>query len=324
MLLLIFLSPGGFASAQSIHSIKPGADKSGPLSDLRDMGTGVVTSVVDPLTVVLADKRIIHLASVDLPIYPGEKENAFATLALQRMQSLYLGQKITFYQTRGEDKGRLNALGQNLGHIVKREGDKQIWAQKVLLEEGLVRALPTISNPEAATALREAEIVARKTQKGLWRSAPWTVKDPTTVSAYLGTIQVVQGKVHSVATRNNVTYINFDRDWKTDFTIEVDAAMRRQLMRAKLNPMALTGKYVEVRGFVENHNGPAIQLESPQLLQIVEARKPEAPVAEEPKLEQGVERITVEPIPMLPKDTGKEDTKPKKPRRDPKTYEPNT
>ncbi len=291
------------------------------MDELRDMGTGVVASIVDPLTVVLADKRIIHLASVDLPIYPGEKENAFAILAIQRMQSLFLGQKITFYQTRNEKNGRLNALGQNLGHIVKRNGDNPVWAQKVLVEEGLVRALPTMSNPENAAALLEAEIKPRTLRKGLWGTAQWAVKNIDTVGSYVGTIQVVQGKVYSVSTRGNITYLNFGRDWKTDFTIEVDATMRRALMKNAINPMALTGKFVEVRGFVEEHNGPSIQLEAPQLLRIIEVKTAatEAPKPAEPPLEKGVARYQVdaETLPKLSDDKGKEaPTKPKLPRKD--------
>lgn len=236
---------------------------------MRDMGSFVVTTIVDPLTFVLSNKSVVHLAGVDLPVYPGEKENAFAALALQRMKALYLGQKVTFFQTRAQDKGRINAMGQSLGHIVKRENGKEIWAQQVLVREGLVRVLPTSSNKEGADLLYKAEETPRQKRTGIWGSQPWSVKNPESVAAYTGTVQVVEGIVQNVATRNNVTYLNFGRDYKTDFTIVIDGTARRALMKDGLNPLGLSGKTVQVRGFVEDYNGPAIELDNARLLRVI-------------------------------------------------------
>lgn len=272
--MLLLLLCGGAVHAQTLHSMSAGeGKKGGALAELREEGTHIVTAIVDPMTVILDNKTVVRLAGIDLPIYPGEKENPFAALAMQRLQALYLGQKVALFETRKADKGRINAMGQTMGHIVKRQEGKEFWAQKILVEEGLVRVLPTVSNPEGAVALFAAEDGPRDARRGLWATQAWTVKDPGSVGAYKGTIQVVRGRVENVSTRNNLTYINFGRDWRTDFTIVIDPLTRRALLRAGLNPLSLTRKTVEVRGFVEDWNGPSIMLDNAALLRIVPAEK---------------------------------------------------
>lgn len=274
----------------------------------RAMGSFTVRAVPDPLTVVLDNGKVVRLAGIDLPVFPGEKESPFAALALQRMQSLYLGQKITLYQTRDVKKGRTDSMGRQMGQIVRMQGERQIWAQKILVEEGLARVLPTLSNSEGAEELYEAESKPRDGRKGIWSTSPWSVKDPDSVAAYAGTVQVVRGKVHGIATRNNLTYLNFDRDWKTDFTIEIDAATRRALLRRNTNLMNLANKTVEVRGYVENKNGPNIKLDSPLLLRVLNAPpKAEETKEEEPQYEQGSEVIKVEALPDLPEQDTEEE-----------------
>lgn len=289
---MLFCLPVIPVQAQTIHSIRVGENKhDGGLTELREEGSHIVTAVIDPTTLVLDNKKVVRLAGIDLPIYPGEKENAFAVLAMQRLQALFLGQKVILFQAKDEEKGRINAMNQTMGHILKREGDKEIWAQKMLVEEGLVRVLPTISNPEGASLLFTAEDKPREGRKGLWSTQPWAVKSPDTVMDYVGTIQVVQGKIASVATRNNVTYLNFGRDWKTDFTIVVDATTRRALMRNKINPMGLANKIVEVRGFVEDLNGPSITLDSPAVLRVL----PSSVAVDAPAKEEAPKPSATEP-----------------------------
>lgn len=260
----------GVSFAQTIHSLRPGERQEGLGKELKDMGSFVVTAITDPTTFVLADKRVLRLTGVDIPVYPGEKESPFAALALQRMQGLFLGQKVALFQTRDEKKGRMGALGHALGHVAKREGDnKPVWAQEVLVREGLARALPTVSNPEGATLLFAAEEKPRTARQGLWGSQQWSVKSPDTVDAYIGTIQVVEGTIKNVGTRQNYTFLNFGQDFKTDFTVVIDSETRRAMMRNGVNPLGLSGKTVEVRGFVESYNGPSIQLDNPMLLRVL-------------------------------------------------------
>lgn len=269
-LLCWLLLCGGAANAQTLHSMTVGEDKKGgALSELREEGTHIVTAIVDPTTVILDNKKVVRLAGIELPIYPGEKESLYAAVAVQRLQALYLGQKVVLFETRKADKGRMNATGQIMGHIVKREDGKEYWAQKIMVEEGMMRALPTLSNPEGAQALYNAEDAPREERQGLWGTQAWSVKDPNSVNAYMGTIQVVRGTVANVSTRNNLTYVNFGRDWRTDFTILIDAQTRRALLRAGLNPLSLAHKNIEVRGFIEDWNGPSIMLDNAALLRVI-------------------------------------------------------
>jgi len=256
--------------AQGINSITVGENKEGEFHALKNMGVHVVRAITDPMTFVLDDNQVVRLSEIDLPVYPGEDENPFAVLAHQRMKALFLGQKITLYQTRDSKKGRTNAFGQDLGHIVKREADKEVWAQGVLVEEGLVRYFSSISNDDMSALLLERERVAREAQKGLWETQKWNVKTPDTVMPYVGTIQVVEGVVSTTASKNNLIFLNFGADWKEDFTIAIESDVRRQLNKNGLNPLGLSRQKLRVRGYVEDRYGPSITLDAPDNLEIVE------------------------------------------------------
>ncbi len=259
-------------NAQGFNSVIIGENKEGIFEGLKNRGTFVVRAISDPLTFILDNNEVVHLSEVDLPIYPGEVSNPFGVLALQRMKALYLGQKITLYQTRNSDKGRTNAFGQSLGHIVKREGDDVVWAQGVLVEEGLMRSLASVSNHNMTELLLKREVKARTDKKGLWETAKWDVKTPDTVMPYVGTIQVVEGVVNTTASKGNLIFLNFGIDWKEDFTIVIESDVRRALNKDGVNPLGLSGQLVQVRGYVEDRYGPSITLSAGENLQISKER----------------------------------------------------
>jgi hypothetical protein len=91
----------------------------------------------------------------------------------------------------------------------------------------------------------------------------------------LGAWGIVQGKIYAAAAVDNNLYLNFGQDWRTDFTIVVDAAARREFSGKGIDPLQLSGKTVRVHGWIEKFNGPAVKLSDIAWLEIL----PDAPEA---------------------------------------------
>ena len=70
--------------------------------------------------------------------------------------------------------------------------------------------------------------------------------------------------------KNNTFYINFSRDWKTDFTVSVTSEKRLAFSRQGINLMGLNGKTIRVRGWVRNYNGPLIEITHPQQIEVLD------------------------------------------------------
>jgi hypothetical protein len=63
--------------------------------------------------------------------------------------------------------------------------------------------------------------------------------------------------------------VNFGRRWSQDFTVAILKRNERLFTGAGLAPKALAGRHVEVRGWIEERGGPAIEAARPEQIEIV-------------------------------------------------------
>ena len=82
-----------------------------------------------------------------------------------------------------------------------------------------------------------------------------------------GRFMIVEGHVYDVYESYENIYLNFDQDWKTDFTVRIPKK-DKDFKNIDLN--SYENKMVQVRGFVEFYNGPSLTLEHPILLREIE------------------------------------------------------
>lgn len=113
---------------------------------------------------------------------------------------------------------------------------------------------------------------------GLWRSWAYRVRwadTPQRVMRLRNTFQLVQGRVQKVATTRARLYINFGADWRSDFTAGATlASLSREAVAAL---MAMEGKQVRVRGWIERRNGPYVEIVHPLQIEVIDETRPEAP-----------------------------------------------
>ncbi|MGN6515460.1 MAG: thermonuclease family protein, partial [Rhizomicrobium sp.] len=83
----------------------------------------------------------------------------------------------------------------------------------------------------------------------------------------------VEGRVESAAVKSR-GYLNFGDDWKNDFTATIAPDDMKAFRAAGIDLETYPGKIVRVRGVVEWHNGPEIEIASPSDIEVVPALRP--------------------------------------------------
>lgn len=139
--------------------------------------------------------------------------------------------------------------------------------QAALVAAGLARVFTTVDSAAQAPDLYPLEITAREKKLGLWARSDHQILTPTTASQNLHQFQIVEGAVAEVARVGDTTYLNFDRDWRRDFTIAMSNALAKQL-----SAEALKNQAVRVRGWLHSKNGPMITVTHAEQLEIIHAR----------------------------------------------------
>lgn len=162
----------------------------------------------------------------------------------------------------------VNRYGQLVAQVKRDDG---LWLQGDMLHRGLVRVHTQPNDPERAAEMLKLEDKARRGRLGLWAEPRYAVRTPENVGDDIATYQVVEGKVLRVARVKSQVYLNFGEDWRRDFTISVPARLFSRMLRNGLDLMTLEGRTVRVHGWINERNGPEIELTHPEQLEVVDA-----------------------------------------------------
>lgn len=253
--------------------------------DLSQPETGTVASVIDGETLKLSDGRVIRLIGAKAPTPPlgwrgddpwpfvDEAKDALARLAAGKEVELKFGGR------------RIDRHGHVLAQVFVGEDESRLWLQEELVAKGLARvySFPDSRACNAELMAREAE--ARANRLGLWGSSAYRIAgalDLKRLGRLTHTYQLVEGTVTAVGEGGGRIYLNFARDWRSDFTISVARKDASAFMAAGIDLKALAGRRVRVRGFLAWRNGPMIEASHPEQIELLpegaeEAVKPASP-----------------------------------------------
>jgi hypothetical protein len=143
------------------------------------------------------------------------------------------------------------------------------WLQAELLGLGLARVSLAPDRTECASELLAVEARARQSEKGLWASPVYAIRSPQDVQHDVGTFQIVEGTVLNATVKNGRAYLNFGSDWRTDFTATVDPDDMANFRRVGVDPKSYSGQTIRVRGWVQWHYGPEIEVPNPQSIEVI-------------------------------------------------------
>ncbi len=238
-----------------------------------------VDKVLDGNTVLMKDGKIIRLLAIDYPFVPGQQDSLPVIAGKTMLERLLPeGTDVMLYQTRDQKIPRMNRMGQILAHLVNKKTGQ--WINGEMIRSGVAWTATDAANPDMAADLYGLEEKARAESKGLWdKNSPFGLLTPDTAAQGIGTFRLVEGTINRAATSKNNLYLNFGNDWRKDFTVMVTPALRRKMSQNGLDPMALSGTKVRVRGWLREWNGPFMELETVERMEILSSPPSPTPAA---------------------------------------------
>ncbi|MFZ0399288.1 MAG: thermonuclease family protein [Methyloceanibacter sp.] len=158
---------------------------------------------------------------------------------------------------------RTDRHGYALAQVYVVKGGERIWLQGEMVGEGLARVYSFPDNYACVSELLAREADARTKGEGVWGSWAYRVLAADNVER-LGRLtrsyQLVEGVVAQVGESSGRIYLNFDKDWRKDFTVLIERKDGDAFKAAGIDPKALAGKKLRVRGWIEWRNGPMIHV----------------------------------------------------------------
>lgn len=214
-------------------------------------GEGHVVDVTDGRSFRLADGREVRLAGIEPAALDSSKAARIAALA-----AIIAGKDVTL---RGEDDAP-DRYGRQSAFVFVAGTETPV--QSLLLRQGAALVSSEISDKSCAAALQAAEAEARREQKGAWAGAAVIKNAESTddILAGIGHFMLVEGRVLSVRQAGATTYLNFGRRWTRDFAVTISRRNMPAVESAGMTLKSLENRRIRIRGWVEAHPGPRIEV----------------------------------------------------------------
>jgi len=252
-----------------------GAERMAGLQECRlvDGETGLVASVIDGDTLVLdsgIEVRLVGIQSPKLPLgRPDFVAWPLAEEAKAALERLAQGQAVQLRY----GGARRDRYGRSLAHVeILPEDGEPIWLQETMVASGLARVYSFADNRQCVGALMKVERRARASRLGLWSDPYYAIRpatDPGLATRH-DVYDLVEGRVVSVGERGPIAYLDFGRDWSTDFTAVMTAEALAALAEDGIEAKALTGQRVRLRGWIESRDGPSLRVTHPEQLELLD------------------------------------------------------
>ncbi len=238
------------------------------LSYANPSQSGSVKQVYNGKSFTLESGEKVRLASIQVPNIqevsglkragePMGEQSHQALIDLIQNQTLTL----TFSHEKIDRKGRLIALAALPdGRIVQEEMIQQGWAL----------AYPFPDSGALMPKWQKLEAEARAAKRGIWQDSYWNPQSADGVDTkgnerYL----LVEGRIDNAAKVKGGWFLNFDKDWKTDFTGVISKEDAKTYFKG-FDIASLQGKRVRVRGWTYRNNGPAMDLHQPEQIELLD------------------------------------------------------
>ena len=230
--------------------------------------SGTVTTVIDGDTVTLdtgATVRLVGLQAPKLPLgRPGLTAWPLAEEAKRALSGLTLGRSVRLaFGGRQRDRN-----GRWLAHITV--ADTNQWVQGTMLRAGWARVYTFLDNRAEIPAMLAEEVAARRASRGIWPDPHYRVRAATEEQWVFDRFELVEGWVVDAARVRGRIYLNFGTNWRDDFTVTIAPEDVQRFRDGGMNPLDLEGRSIRVRGWVYPRNGPMIDLDHPEQIELLD------------------------------------------------------
>lgn len=228
--------------------------------------SGIPDRAIDGQTIALTDGRVLRLESIQAPFLSADHDRVrswpLAEMAHKTLGSLMGPSQLTIQPAAQP----LDRFGRLVGQAYRPDGT---WLQAELVRLGLARVAGSRANHGGLNALLRLEDEARRQALGLWDLEFYAVRDHEDLDQLIGTFQLVEGRVTSVARIKGRIFLNFGDNWRTDFTITVAPKDRRRIEDDGFDFSTLKEKRVRIRGWLGERNGPVIEMDHRAQLEVL-------------------------------------------------------
>ncbi len=236
--------------------------------DISYLGSGHVKAVLDGDTLALTDGSQVRLVGIMAPKQSFGREDVpeqpFAVESTAALNELVRDQDIELYAG-GATSDR---HGRILAHVFTPDG---LWVQGELLEQGLARTYSFQDNRALVQAMLDRETNARDQGLGLWSDPYFQIREAASPGLIpVDSFELVEGVVMESAEYDRRIYLNFGEDWRQDMTVTVSPNNRRIFRDSGFDFAELQGKLVRVRGWTQWYNGPVIEIDHPEQIEVLE------------------------------------------------------
>lgn len=219
--------------------------------------TDRVESIIDGTTLRLAGGAEVRLAGLDAGTAGDTRAVAvLAELALDRTVAVRHGTIL------GDRYGRI------VGHVFV--DGAPVSLQSELLTRGLAVVSGLAEDRACLSEFLVAEEVARESNVGLWATTTALNAYGDEIRFVDGAFALVEGRVLSIGRRERTVYLNFGREWTTDFTVSMSVGDANAI-EAEGGPLdALVGQRVRIRGWLTQRDGPWIVVDHAEQIELLD------------------------------------------------------
>ncbi|MEO5336141.1 MAG: thermonuclease family protein [Magnetospirillum sp. WYHS-4] len=224
------------------------------------LADGPVRAVLDGDTLVVESVQV-RLAGLLAP----KGDEAGAAAAREELESLALGRRLIL----DDEERPIDRHGRRLAQATLENGT---WLQGEMLRRGLARVQTLPDARGRAREMLALEAEARTARRGLWADKAWRPRGPVPgpLLKEAGSFQLVEGRVAAAARVKGTVYLNFDDNWRTDFTAVLGKAALKLFKADGVDPLAYKSRLVRVRGWLASRDGPAIDVTHPEQIEVLE------------------------------------------------------
>jgi len=254
LLFFIFLFTGCYAPAGNNHTSVYNHIK--------------VKKVIDGDTIILSNGKHLRYIGLDTPEVRIRKRGKFIydpqpfSLEAKKMNKKLVENKFIRVEF---DVEKLDTYGRILGYCFV--GDT--FVNDELIKEGLAVLYTKPPNVKYTKVFIESQEQARSLHKGLW--GVYEAVPSSDAYKFINQIRRVRGRVLNTYKSRKVVYLNFGRDYKTDFTVIIFNDCLKFFRVKGIEPQVFyAGKEVEVWGKIREYNGPEIIVSMPYQIKVLD------------------------------------------------------
>jgi endonuclease YncB( thermonuclease family) len=244
-------------------------------TDLRSAPGGVVVQVTDGDTIVLDSGVVVRMIGTQAPKLPLGREGFAIWPKAEEAQATLSAMVLNKPVRLGYGGEEIDRYERALAHVFVAAPQGEIWAQQAMVEAGMARVYSFPDNRQCLDQLYAAEGRARMAGLGIWSDPYYSVRaadKPADLLARAGHYELVEGRVLLADQASGRVYLNFGRFWKEDFTAVIAAPALRLFAEAGMDPLVLEGALVRIRGWVDDRDGPRIEVTHPEQIEVLATR----------------------------------------------------